>query len=169
MTENHTIYSAAAVANWFIDKNIADPTDLTHLKIQKLLYYAQGWHLGNYEIPLFEDDIEAWQHGPVIRSIYLALRGYKRKIITNHISGPEIINGEFNTGFPNIHADDELRKEFLSNYWNIYAKIDAWKLVNFTHQNDTPWSQIYNAFGLQNVIPKELIMSYFKTLVAKIN
>jgi uncharacterized phage-associated protein len=41
--------------------------DLTHLKLQKLVYYAQGFHLGLFDKPLFEEPIEAWAHGPVVQ------------------------------------------------------------------------------------------------------
>jgi uncharacterized phage-associated protein len=52
-------YSAIAVANWFIWKNKQDNSDLTHLKLQMLLYYAQGWYLVYFNPPLFEDSIKA--------------------------------------------------------------------------------------------------------------
>ncbi len=42
------------------------------MKLHKLLYYAAGWHLGFTGEPLFDEDIEAWQYGPVVPSIYLA-------------------------------------------------------------------------------------------------
>ncbi|MDR1081022.1 MAG: hypothetical protein LBQ79_08705 [Deltaproteobacteria bacterium] len=44
--------SAIAVANWFIEKNRTDPSELTHLKIQKMLDFAQGWHLAYFDVPL---------------------------------------------------------------------------------------------------------------------
>ena len=54
------------VAHWFLSKE-----SMTHKKLQKLCYYAQAWHctLRNGE-PLFMNPIEAWIHGPVIRSLY---------------------------------------------------------------------------------------------------
>jgi uncharacterized phage-associated protein len=79
------INSAIAVANWLIPKNSEEPSDLTHLKLQKLLYFAQGFRLAYDGIPLFYDPIEAWPTGTVIRSIYNALCG-KGKY--NEISKP---------------------------------------------------------------------------------
>ncbi|MDR1166886.1 MAG: DUF4065 domain-containing protein [Deltaproteobacteria bacterium] len=80
MTDNHKrIYnSAIAVANWFIEMNRTDPRDLTHLKIQKTLYFAQGWRLAHFGYPLFEDPIEAWKHGPVARSVYREHSSYSK-------------------------------------------------------------------------------------------
>ena len=42
----------------------------TTMKLQKLLYYCQGWHLAWEGVPLFEEPIEAWANGPVVPSIY---------------------------------------------------------------------------------------------------
>ena len=36
---------------------------MTNLKLQKLLYYMQGFHLAVFDTPLFDEDIEAWQYG----------------------------------------------------------------------------------------------------------
>jgi uncharacterized phage-associated protein len=45
-------------------------------KLQKLVYYAQAWHLVWEERPLFEDRIEAWANGPVVRNLYERHRGW---------------------------------------------------------------------------------------------
>ena len=43
---------------------------ITNLKLQKLVYYAQAWHLAIYSKPLFNTDFEAWVHGNVIHDLY---------------------------------------------------------------------------------------------------
>lgn len=45
------------------------------MKLQKLLYYAQAWHLAEYDEPLFEARIEAWRRGPVIPEVYFRHQG----------------------------------------------------------------------------------------------
>src|SRR5450756_3169344 len=44
-------------------------------KLQKLVYYCQAWHLVWEENPLFDDPIQAWANGPVVRSLYDRHRG----------------------------------------------------------------------------------------------
>ena len=64
------------VADFFIDianKNTDDT--LTNLKLNKLLYYAQGEYLARTGKPLFDDEIQAWDYGPVVPVIYYK---YKR-------------------------------------------------------------------------------------------
>lgn len=40
------------------------------MKLQKLLYYAQAWHLALTDEPLFDDEIQAWSYGPVVRTLF---------------------------------------------------------------------------------------------------
>ena len=54
-------YNAIAVANYFIDKAKADGVPLTHMKLQKLIYFAHGWHLALYGEPLIDEEIQAWE------------------------------------------------------------------------------------------------------------
>ena len=61
---------ASDVSDLFLCWASIDGDLITNLKLQKLLYYAQAWHLAHFGSPLFSDDIEAWQYGPVIKSIY---------------------------------------------------------------------------------------------------
>ena len=72
MKANHT---AVDVARWFISHNhvkamLDEADDISNLKLQKLLYYAQGAVLAITGSPLFDDDIVAWEHGPVVPTVY---------------------------------------------------------------------------------------------------
>ena len=63
------------VAKFFIDlaqkREQQQRGDLvTNLRLQKLLYFAQGWSLARYGKPLFDAPIEAWKFGPVVREVY---------------------------------------------------------------------------------------------------
>ena len=49
-----------------------DSDFLCPLRVQKLLYYVQGWSLGINDVPMFSERIEAWAHGPVVRDLYAA-------------------------------------------------------------------------------------------------
>lgn len=48
---------------------------MTALKLQKLVYYAQAWHLVWDERPLFDERIEAWANGPAVRELFDVHRG----------------------------------------------------------------------------------------------
>ena len=65
-------YKAEDIAKWFINELHPEP-----LKLQKLLYLAQGYSYAFYDEPLFLDDMEAWVHGPVVSSVYFKYKDYK--------------------------------------------------------------------------------------------
>lgn len=59
------------IVNYFLsDTNDRDDSDISNLKLQKLIYYAQAFHLAIYELPFFDEDFEALTHGPVCPEIY---------------------------------------------------------------------------------------------------
>jgi uncharacterized phage-associated protein len=62
---------------------------MTHLKLQKLVYYAQGFCLAILGRPLFGESFEAWEHGPVCPELYQSYKNYKRKPIESDLSQEE--------------------------------------------------------------------------------
>ena len=58
------------VAEYFLALANETGGTITNLKLQKLVYYAQAWHLANFDKPLFDAKFEAWVHGPVIPGLY---------------------------------------------------------------------------------------------------
>lgn len=54
---------------------LAQKGEMSTWKLQKLVYYAQAWHLVWEEQPLFPEPIEAWANGPVVRALYNEHRG----------------------------------------------------------------------------------------------
>src|ERR1700691_5661883 len=95
MSESSLGYAALDIAKWFInvtDRESGD--DITHLKVQKLVYYAQGWALAYFDKPFFDEAMEAWVHGPVTPTVWENLKKFRlesipvqkvaRKIIGQH-------------------------------------------------------------------------------------
>ncbi|NJK70083.1 MAG: DUF4065 domain-containing protein [Microcoleus sp. SU_5_3] len=66
---NSPTFSDADIANYFIWLSSQRDVEINAYKLQKLLYCAQAWHLGIYGTPLFNSDLEAWVHGPVIPAL----------------------------------------------------------------------------------------------------
>ncbi|MDR1037284.1 MAG: DUF4065 domain-containing protein [Deltaproteobacteria bacterium] len=176
------INSAIAVANWFIGQNQIDQSDLTHLKLQKMLYFAQGWYLAYRDVPLFEDPIEAWKYGPVVRSVYRALNGRpKSEILTDLIEGYVLHGTDYSDwGTPKMSSCDDT-EDFMRYIWNNYSKMEAWRLVSISHARNSPWDKVANSPGnraaaTENewygeyydlVIPVELMRSYFRWLLER--
>lgn len=134
----------------------------SHLKIQKLLYYIQWFHLAYFDEPIIKDDFQAWVHGPVSRVLFDKLKlhslihteiEYKRNDWEEDI--------EENIKSLISQEQFELINEVLKAYWDL-----SWlELENLTH-NETPWKETRQWFSnwekCEKIIPKELLKSFFK-------
>jgi uncharacterized phage-associated protein len=91
------MHSVGDVANYILAKYQSvselqvDP--MTHMKLQKLVYYAQGFSLVVTDEPLFRASIEAWEHGPVCPALYRAFSKFKGNPITTSLTLDEARQG----------------------------------------------------------------------------
>jgi len=139
---------ALDVANYFIQASSQDhEPDLTNLKLQKLLYFAQGKYLAKFDKPLFEEDVEAWNYGPVVKSVYHQFKHCGAFPIT-----------VFDTNFTTSLPDDKM--QFLNEVWSEYSKYSAEHLVDITHEENSPWEKHYES-GQNNIIPHDELRQYF--------
>jgi len=108
------------VARWFLSKN-----SMTHKKLQKLCYYAQAWYCALYDgSPLFEDEIQAWIHGPVIPTLYPVYADYK----WNDIPQADFDESVF----------DQKVLDILNSVHFTYNKFNGDQLEMLSHSED-PW------------------------------
>ncbi len=140
------------VANYFLSKTIdEEDSKITNLKLQKLLYYAQGFHLALFEKELFTEEIEAWMHGPVSPAAYQQFKKFGANIIPCD---------ECNEKFDEIFSQEQI--ELLDEVYDIFGQFSGWKLRNMTHEEPT-W---INNKDTANIISKDEMKEYFKTRVA---
>lgn len=118
---------------------------LTPLKLQKLLYFAQGWSYVWDDRPLFDEEFLAWQYGPVNAEVYRQFKKYGREPIPA------------TEGYPSAGSASE--RETLSAIWNRYGGHSASSLVLLTHEQ-WPWQRAYLGSG---VISNQDICNYFKS------
>ena len=118
---------------------------LTPLKLQKLLYLAQGWSYVWDHKAAFRDEFEAWQYGPVNERVYEVFKKYGRSEI------------------PRTEGSDSLEdfdvRETLTAIWNDYGRMTAYDLVELTHHQQ-PWCNAY-ARGIR--ITNNSIKLYFQS------
>ena len=139
--------AAASVADFFVwlDGQQDEP-DVTPMKLQKLLYYAQAQHLAVTGGRLFDEDIEAWDHGPVVRSQYHRFKEFGRQVIVC----------EQSAGRPRL---DESVCEFLRRIWDAYGGYSAARLRAMTH-DEAPYQQAYDGAS-DTVIPDDVMFAFF--------
>jgi len=143
-------YNVIQVANWLIEKsNNTDNGDLmTNLKLQKLLYYLQGYYLAVFDKPLFDDEIEAWQYGPVVPDVYYEFNAFGKNALQPTDSGTAQFTNE--------------EEELLNEVFEVYNEFSAVGLMHRTH-NEPTWKNVPTAKG--SIITKERMTKFFKTRV----
>ena len=140
--------TALDVAGYFIARSYGDDEGITNLKLQKLLYYAQGFHIALYDESLFDDRIEAWTHGPVCPTVYHVYKENK--------NGPifEACDIDFDERF----TPDQ--KDLLDEVYELFGQFSAWKLRNMTH-DEPPWRDNQES----GLIEYDDMKEFFKTLL----
>lgn len=118
--------SALSVAEYFIGKANKDRKPITNKKLQKLVYYAQAWSLVFNDKKLFNEKIEAWVHGPAIKSLYIKYKGF----------GFSPIQKEADTSLIKVISPED--KKILDEVWSVYGGLDPDYLEMLTH-DEAPW------------------------------
>lgn len=130
-----------------------EPDFLTHLRLQKLLYYVQGWSLALRNKPMFDGRIEAWAHGPVVKEMYPILAAFGDNPIL-----PSVI------GYPGSLNQDEC--EFIQSVWVAYRGYSASSLRQMTH-NEAPWKNARAGLGPVDRCDKEITQAAMKTFFSR--
>lgn len=160
------MYSSKPIANYFLDKGDEHRIGISPMKVIKLCYVAHGWHLAFADIPLIDETVEAWPHGPVFPSLYHTFKdsGYfpieKRakewqglRLVICSIDDTPATNSFFET------------KPFLEKMWDMYGNWEATELSALTHQKGTPWYTVTYSpdyKGRRTIIGNDLIHAYYK-------
>ncbi len=125
---------------------------LSWWKLHKLLYFCQGWGLAWTGEPLFEQPIQAWRDGPVVREVYRIQKYYSAKL------PPE-----------NMAALRDVETAIVRAVVEFYGVYTTSQLVELTHR-EPPWrtarAGIPNGVSCRNEITHESLHAYFKGLGA---
>lgn len=142
--------TAKNVANYFLILSQPGVGDyMSNLRLQKLVYYAQGFHLARYNKPLFIEPILAWNYGPIVESLYFEYKKYRSGVI------PQPLN-------PDFSMFNQKQKELMNDIFLVYGQFSALKLMELTH-NEPPWKST----PINSVISRNLMKKYFKTRLRK--
>ncbi len=128
--------------------DVEDADCLSNMRLQKLLYYVQGWHLAVYGRPLFEARIEAWEHGPVVREVYTEFKKY----------GASTIEGSEGSDSEKMSEKDKL---FITGIWGHYKQYSASALRAKTHR-ERPWREAWETGNRRDTeIPQASLRDFF--------
>ena len=139
------MYSSFDIAKRIINWCNGNSIPITNLKLQKLLYFAQGEFFKNQKARLINEDFYAWELGPVIPRVYSLYAMFS------------------STSIPKQTESESFTEEVLNQIEETlmkYARISTWDLVEISHNQD-PWKYTHQVFGNKAIIPYESIAEYF--------
>lgn len=142
--------SALDVARYITDKL----GEVSAMKLQKLVYYAQAWHMVWFERELFPDDFQAWANGPVVRSLYGI---HRKQFLVNSVTFAE---GDVSTLSPE-------QRNAIDKVLGFYGDKTAQWLSSLTHQ-EKPWKEarvgIPDGEPCEAIIEKSEMHAYYSSL-----
>ena len=150
MRNGDNMYPLIDVADEVLRLSKSEGRALTPMKLMKLTYISFGWFIANYNRRLFPERIEAWRYGPVMPHLYHTTKEWGRNVIP----------------FDKIDAEqksiDGDGSKFLELVLNAYGHLSGIQLSQLTHQEGSPWHQVYrpDEFGIE--IPERIIYEYYK-------
>ena len=125
---------------------------ITNLKLQKLLFYSQAWYLALKDDYIFEEDFQAWVHGPVLVSQYQRFRHYSYHPISEDITEPDIPQELIN---------------HLNEIMDVFGGEGAYTLERLVHQ-ESPWIESRDNLDQTepstNIISKEKMKTFYKQM-----
>lgn len=136
-------YKALDVAKYIIQYSSENGNEITNLRLQKILYYIQGYFFKKFNAEAFSEYIYNWPYGPVVKDVYYEYNKFVASAITLDESVLDI-------------ECSKKERELISVVIDKCFEYKPFELVNKTHQEE-PWAKT-NKF---DVIPNTLIFDYF--------
>lgn len=132
---------AAELAKYIITKCTQDGYPVSNLQLQKILYYIQVAFLQELHCLCFDDPIEAWQFGPVIREVYYIYCYF----------GSIPIEREYE-----CIALDTTAKAIIDRIIEEKRDLPPWALVTATHEPGKAWSRAYKKGSYSRISVKDM-------------
>lgn len=137
---------AIEMSNYVIRYLKHNNQDVNHLKLQKLLYYIEAWNMVFLNNPIFTDDIEAWQHGPAIRSVW------------DHFKKYSILYDELPVCEACSCTMSNEQRAVTNDVLDEYGDKTGYYLENLTHSEE-PWKKARKTS--EQIINKQFMKQFY--------
>lgn len=155
-------YDCREAANFVLDRADELGLPVTNFHLNKVLYFCHGWWMTEFGgEPFIDQEFEAWQHGPVVRTLYQQFRSFGKEPIAGRATKLDSATGSkivVRYRFSNFEAD------FASQVMDFYIQMPFSRLYEVAHVKDGPWDRVWHHDSLSNpgmIIPNELIRDFF--------
>lgn len=146
-------HSPLAIAQHVIDHcaRTGINNSLTPMQVLKLVYLAHGWMLGIHGRPLINQDVEAWTYGPVVPTLYHALKVFGSRVV-------DCVPGV------RVEQLDGQEESIVGQVCKVYGERSGVELSTLTHQAHSPWDVTWRKYGKSAVIPNDVIEEHYRSL-----
>ncbi|KAF3885118.1 MULTISPECIES: Panacea domain-containing protein [Nostocales] len=140
------------IARYFIVRAYEEgiEAEMTNMKVQKLLYYAQSIHLALYDEPLFDEVIQAWRYGPVCPPAYKFYSEFEANQLP--IPGKDVL----------LQIPDK-KKKLLEEVWEYFGGYHAYRLSGMTHL-EFPWKKARRGLPSEASSTEPILLEDMKAL-----
>jgi uncharacterized phage-associated protein len=126
-------YNSNHVLNTILQRSFREGrTDMSPMKLQKMLFYTQGWHLATTGNPALDKPFEVWRYGPVVSQIYHDLKRFGAGPVTEYVK--DLSDGKAYV----VHIAETNLYKSIDIAWEKYVGIPAVNLSAMTHEPGSP-------------------------------
>jgi uncharacterized phage-associated protein len=134
-------YDGRGVANFVLDQCDAQGVAVSHLALQKIVYFCHVWSLIDLRKPLVRQSFEAWEHGPVLQYLYREFKGFGSEPVRCRAIQINPLNGQRQVV---RCAFDQPTRELLTKVVAIYSRFSASTLRELSHAPGGPWDRVWH-------------------------
>lgn len=157
-------YPAIVIANEIIKLAQAQNIPITPMKLQKILYLANGIAYKRTGDKLINERFEAWDYGPVVSDVYNAFKNYRRNNIIETYDNLIHVDGYSFANSSTIVVDDKTLS-IVREAWDSAKNLDAFTLSVWSHNKNSPWDKAYNSKPREVYISDNEIKEYFLNFI----
>ena len=144
-----------AAAQYILEcANGAQAPSVTPMQLLKLVYIAHGYMLGQHGEPLLDEPVHAWRYGPVVPSVYRAVKSYRSAPV-------DVVPGALRWSFSPRETD--IMERVVTRYGHFGGTV----LSAATHRPGTPWSITWQQAEKNDSIADEVIEGFYQRLLSQ--
>jgi uncharacterized phage-associated protein len=156
---------AKGLANLLLDWGDDDGVEISPMKLQKLVFFLHADFLVKHGRALIKQEFEAWEHGPVVPSLYAEFKRFKDKAITTRAKAFDPIQATTVTSTCRLGADD---LSLVRELYDFYKKLNAIELSRRSHDFDGVWRQarslLSNGLNMNRRVSNDMIVEHHRPI-----
>ena len=129
-------FDVRAIANLVLREAFRRKIQITHIKLQKLVFFVHLEYYREHQIRLILGCFEAWDYGPVHKALFGAFKNYLEKPINELQMRKNLYTGKMEH-IKEPHHDEVVG--VVQKVLDEHGNKSASQLIELSHQQGSPW------------------------------